>query len=156
MLDSSKRKSYSESKVVTIIGQGTVVTGEVRSKGTIRIEGTVSGRVSSDDTIVVHETGRVKADLLAGQVIIGGAVQGNVYAHERIEITAKGKLIGDIAAPRVSIAEGVLFEGKCVMKPPNEMKPPAWADGQAAPQQKPAGQAPPNQPAPTAPKPPNP
>jgi len=114
----TKRKTYSETNVVTIIGPGTAVNGEIACKGTVRIEGNVSGRISSDDTIVVLEMGRVKADLSAGQVIIGGEVEGNITARERLEISPKGKLIGDITAPRVSIAEGVLFEGLCTMDPP--------------------------------------
>ena len=117
MLD-SRRKTYSETNVVTIIGPGTAVNGDIACKGTVRIEGNVSGRISSDDTIVVLEMGRVKADLTAGQVIIGGEVEGNITARERLEISSKGKLIGDITAPRVSIAEGVLFEGLCTMDPP--------------------------------------
>jgi len=55
---------------------------------------------------------------VAGQVIVGGEVQGNVSAHDRIEVVAQAKLVGDITAPRVSIAEGVMFEGKCAMKAP--------------------------------------
>ena len=125
MLDSGKKRNYSETKVVSIIGQGTTVVGEVKSKGTIRIEGAVSGRIQSDDTVVIQETGRVKADLVAGQIVISGEVEGNVFAHERIEITANGKLVGDLTAPRVSIADGVLFEGKCTMKPPGQIRPPA-------------------------------
>ena len=124
MLDPGKKKSYSETKVVTIIGPGTTITGEIKSKGTVRIEGVVSGRVHSDDTIVVQESGQVKADLVAGQIVINGEVRGNVFAHDRLEVTAQGKLIGDITAPRVSIAEGVLFEGKCTMKPPGQATPP--------------------------------
>lgn len=120
-----KKRGYSETKVVTIIGPGTVVTGEIKSKGTIRVEGMVSGRLQSDDSIVIQETGRVKADLMAGQVVISGEVQGNVLAHERIEVTAKGKLLGDITAPRVSISEGVLFEGLCTMKAPGQTAIPA-------------------------------
>lgn len=116
MLD-PKKKPYSETKVVTIIGPGTMISGEIRSKGTVRIEGAVAGKIHSDDTIVIQESGRAKADLIAGQVIVGGEVEGNVFAHDRIEITSKGKLIGDITAPRVSIADGVIFEGKCAMKP---------------------------------------
>lgn len=124
MLDSKKRSTpYNEAKVVTIIGPGTVIVGEVKSKGTIRVEGAISGRIDSDDTIVIHETGQVQADLVAGQIIINGEVRGNVYAHDRIEITTKGKLIGDITAPRVSIAEGVVFEGKCAMKAPGDIPP---------------------------------
>ena len=120
MLDSGKRKTYSETKVVTIVGAGTFIKGEINCKGTIRVEGDVEGRILSDDTIVIHETGRVKADLTAGQVIVGGQVHGNILAHERIEVTAKGQILGDITAPRVSIAEGVLFEGHCTMKPVSE------------------------------------
>lgn len=134
MLDANKKKNYSETKVVTIIGPGTTMTGDIKSKGTVRIEGLVSGRVYSDDTIVVQESGRVKADLVAGQVVIGGEVQGNVLAHDRIEITAKAKMIGDITAPRVSIAEGVLFEGKCAMKTPGTAESPtANADAKPKP-----------------------
>ncbi|MBI3119798.1 MAG: polymer-forming cytoskeletal protein [Candidatus Hydrogenedentes bacterium] len=124
MLDARKGKNYNENKVVSIIGPGTTVSGEVNSKGTIRIEGTVTGRINSDDSIVVHESGRVKADLIAGQVIISGEVLGNVFAHDRLEITTSGKVVGDITAPRISIAEGVLFEGKCTMKPPGQAKAP--------------------------------
>jgi len=123
MLD-SKKKNYSETKVVSIIGQGTAIKGDIKSKGTVRIEGQVSGRVHCDDTIVVQETGRVKADLVAGQIIISGEVEGNVFAHDRLEINAQGKVVGDITAPRVAIAEGVLFEGNCTMKPPGQIKPP--------------------------------
>ena len=128
MLDSARKRALSETKIVTIIGPGTSVTGEIVSKGTIRIEGSVSGKVESDDSIVIQETGKVKADLIAGQVVIAGDVEGNVFAHERLEVMAKGRLIGDITAPRVSIAEGVVFEGMCTMKPPGEAKPPAAAN----------------------------
>ncbi len=117
MLD-NRRKNYSETNVVTIIGPGTAVNGDIVCKGTVRIEGNVSGKISSDDTIIVLEMGKVKADLTAGQVIIGGEVEGNVSAHERLEISSKGKLFGDIIAPRVSIAEGVIFEGLCTMDSP--------------------------------------
>ena len=120
-----KKKGYSETRVVTIIGPGTMVSGEIKCKGTVRIEGMVAGRIMSDDTIVIHETGRVKADLMAGQIIIGGEVQGNVFAQDRLEITEKGKLVGDITAPRVSIAEGVLFEGACAMRAPGQQPLPA-------------------------------
>lgn len=117
MLD-QRKKTYSESDVVTVIGTGTEITGEIKCKGTIRVEGNVSGRILSDDTIVIHETGHVKAELLAGQVIVGGTVEGNVQAQDRIEVTSKARLVGDITAPRVSIADGVLFEGRCTMKAP--------------------------------------
>ena len=117
MLD-SRKKVYADTKVVTIIGAGTTVSGDLKSKGAIRIEGAVLGKVYSDTTVDVQESGQVKAEIVAAQVIISGEVTGNVFAHERIEITPKGRLFGDITSPRVAISEGVLFEGKCVVKAP--------------------------------------
>ena len=117
MLETTKKRTFSDARVVTIIGQGTTIIGEIKAKGTIRIEGVVSGKVHSDEAIVIQETGRVKADLQAAQISINGEVEGNVFASERLEISGQGKLVGDINSPRVSIAEGVLFEGKCIMKP---------------------------------------
>lgn len=130
MLDSSKKRNYDETKVVTIIGPGTVLTGEIQCKGTVRIEGDVVGCVHSEDTVVVLETGRVKGDLIAAQIVLGGQIEGNVFAKERLEVTAKARLVGDITAPRVSIADGVLFEGRCTMKPPGQgPQPPAPTGG---------------------------
>lgn len=120
MLSGNPKRGFSDTKVVSIIGQGTTVTGEIKSTGTIRIEGNVAGKVHSDDTIVIHESGKVKADLYAGQVVISGEVQGNVYAQERLEITSTAKVLGDITSPRIAIAEGVMFEGKCTMKAPGQ------------------------------------
>ncbi len=124
MLDGGRKKG-GDTKALTIIGQGTLFSGEVQSKGTIRIEGQMKGAIHSEDTIVVQETGQVKADLVANQIVISGYVEGNVFARDRLEVTASAKLVGDITAPRISIAEGVLFEGKCTMKPPGEAAAPA-------------------------------
>jgi len=121
---SEQKRVLDENAVATIIGPGTVVKGEVHSKGTVRVEGCVEGRVECEDTIVIQESGSVQADLIAGQIIISGTVEGNTFAHERLEITNQGKVIGNITAPRISIAEGVIFEGQCTMKPPGKAAAP--------------------------------
>ncbi len=125
MLETRKSKVYNENKVVTMLGPGTFLSGELQCKGTIRIEGAVEGAVISEDSVVLLESGKIKGNVKAGQVIVSGEVLGNIHAAERIEITAKGKVIGDIAAPRISIHEGVLFEGLCSMKPAESIQSPA-------------------------------
>lgn len=127
-----RKRPLDEHNVATIIGPGTRITGDVVSKGTVRVEGEVEGRIECEDTIVVHESGQVKADLIGGQVIISGTVEGNTFAHDRLEITNQGKVIGNITAPRISIAEGVIFEGQCTMKPPGQANPPHRQDGPKA------------------------
>ena len=117
MADPRKNRTYNENKVVTILGPGTILRGNLQCAGTIRIEGTVFGDVASADSVVLLENGRVQGGVSGGQVIVGGEIVGNVSAVERIEITAKGRVVGDMVAPRISIHEGVLFEGRCTMKP---------------------------------------
>ncbi len=116
MLETRKTRVYNENKVVTILGPGTQVNGTLACTGTIRIEGQMEGVVQSEDTVVLLDSGRVKGDILAGQVIISGEVRGNIKAVDRLEITAHGKVTGDIFAPRICIHEGVFFEGRCSMK----------------------------------------
>ena len=119
-----KKRTYSENKVTTIVGAGTEITGDIRSKGTLRIEGKVKGRIQCDDSVVVMDSGVVEADIVAGQVIVSGAIQGNIFAHDRLEASNKARLIGNITSPTLSIAEGGFFEGHCIMKPAGEAKPP--------------------------------
>ncbi len=89
--------------------------GEFHAKGTVRIEGHVTGSVQCEGAIVVQESGRVKAALVADHIVISGKVKGNVLARERLEVMPKATVIGDITSPRISIAEGVVFEGQCIM-----------------------------------------
>lgn len=130
-----KRRPLDEHNVSTIIGPGTKIKGDIISKGTVRIEGEVEGRIECEDTVVIHESGNVKADIAGGQVIISGTVQGNTTAHDRLEITNQAKVIGNITAPRISIAEGVIFEGQCTMKAPGGAQTSKPVPMQPAPQQ---------------------
>ena len=84
MLETRKPKTYNENKVVTMLGPGTLLTGDVKCKGTIRIEGNVEGRVLSEDSVVLLESGKVKGDITAGQVIIGGEVYGNIRDRKSV------------------------------------------------------------------------
>ncbi len=108
---------YNENRIVTLLGPGTRVSGDVFCEGTIRVEGTVEGHVTSHDSVVVLSGAVVRGNVQAGRVIVGGQVFGNITALERIELQRGGQVLGDIAAPRVSIQEGVAFEGACVMRP---------------------------------------
>ena len=111
-------------KALTIIGPGTTIIGEIQSSGMVRIEGNVSGKIQSSDSIVVQETGKVKAELRANSIAIAGRVEGNILANERLEINTGATVVGDIMAPRIAIADGVAFEGKVSMQRPGAAQAP--------------------------------
>lgn len=123
------------SKIDTIIGPNSLIKGDLHSKGTLRVDGTIEGKVSSDSTIILGEKGVAKATLTAKQVVIGGTVHGNIVAHDRLEILSTGRVHGDVqtASARLLVAEGVIFEGRVAMGTGRKAEAEAPAKGAPAP-----------------------
>jgi cytoskeletal protein CcmA (bactofilin family) len=94
---------------------GTEFVGELRFRDTFRIDGRLRGKVVSENTLIVGETGQVDAEIDCGVVSIRGSVSGKILARQRIELLAGCKVHGTLVAPRVVIEEGAFFEGNCDM-----------------------------------------
>ena len=107
--------------MATIIGQESEFTGQIISKGTLRVDGKINGQVNAD-YIILSETASVKGDVTARGVIIGGRLEGNVAAMEGVEIKSTGKIWGEIFTDKISIAEGGVFNGKVEMKVEEALK----------------------------------
>ncbi|UCD56903.1 MAG: polymer-forming cytoskeletal protein [Candidatus Hydrogenedentota bacterium] len=104
-------------KVDTVVGAGSIVKGDMHSRGTLRVDGNVEGNISAEASVIIGAKGDVKANIIAGRVIVGGTVHGNVTARDKVEILSTGRLYGDVttAAAKFVVAEGVIFEGRCSM-----------------------------------------
>ena len=102
-------------KLETFIGANSNFTGELNVEGTLRVDGTVDGRVNAD-YVVLSETCVVKGDITARRIIVGGRVEGNLKAQESIEIKSKGKILGEVLTNAFIVAEGAIFDGKIEMK----------------------------------------
>jgi cytoskeletal protein CcmA (bactofilin family) len=95
----------------TIIGQGIVVDGEISGTDPVTIEGTVKGRITTENTVTVAADGIVEADVETPEVLVAGQVTGDVVAGERVELMADCRVVGDIKSARISIADGAAFKG---------------------------------------------
>ncbi|MCA9672131.1 MAG: polymer-forming cytoskeletal protein [Myxococcales bacterium] len=102
-------------EITTLLGKGAHFDGKLTFEGTVRIDGDFSGRIESDDILVVGEGGLVRAELHVGSVIIEGAVEGDIHAYRSVEIHAPGRVKGNIITPSLFIDRGVIFEGSCQM-----------------------------------------
>jgi cytoskeletal protein CcmA (bactofilin family) len=99
----------------TVISPGITIEGEVSSEEEIVIQGTLRGKVSARDTVVVEHGALVEADVSAACVVVSGQLTGNVSATDRIELQTGGRLIGDVKAARLTIADGASFKGNVDM-----------------------------------------
>jgi cytoskeletal protein CcmA (bactofilin family) len=100
---------------VTVIGDSVRVRGTLSGDEDLHILGRVDGRVELQRTLVVAESGIVKAEVSVKNAVISGVVVGNVHASESVEITKEGRMVGDIYAPRVIIVDGASFRGNVDM-----------------------------------------
>jgi cytoskeletal protein CcmA (bactofilin family) len=101
--------------VNTTIGAGTVLTGDVRVEGSIRVDGEFEGKVEATDTLIVGESGRVEGNATVANAMIGGRMFGNVFASGKIELQRGSQLLGDIETRGLVIEDGVVFQGNCHM-----------------------------------------
>ncbi len=98
------------------LGERTSFEGKLIFEGTVRIDGKFQGEIHTDDVVIIGETAEVNAEIDAGEIIISGTVRGNVYAKNNLELLAPAKVYGNILTPKLTIQEGVIFDGTCRME----------------------------------------
>jgi cytoskeletal protein CcmA (bactofilin family) len=104
-----------EPELVGYLYKGSRVSGQLFFQGAARIDGNVEGEIQCQGTLTIGDGAEVRARVFSQVVIIRGKVEGNVIAKEKIELVAPGRVIGNISAPRLTVTEGVVFDGDCSM-----------------------------------------
>ncbi|TDG00948.1 polymer-forming cytoskeletal protein [Paenibacillus piri] len=99
----------------TLIGEGTLFEGKIKSEASIRIEGQITGDVDCAGDVTVGEHGVVKSNINARDVILAGSVTGNVFCKGKLTIRSTGKLYGNTTAQSLIIDEGGIFQGTSKM-----------------------------------------
>jgi cytoskeletal protein CcmA (bactofilin family) len=107
-------KDLNQQEISTIIGLGFTITGELKGKAIVRIDGTVIGNVNVEGGVVLGEKGMIKGDIQTASAIIYGTVNGNVKS-QNLEIKKTGKVNGDIKTEAIEIEMGAQYNGKLEM-----------------------------------------
>ena len=112
----SLAKDIKEGTLSGFVGGGTVVTGEANFKAMMRVDGHLSGRVSSTSgTLIVGANGKVDANIEVAIAVIHGTINGDIIATQRLELGRAAKVTGNIQTPSLVIEQGAIFEGSCKM-----------------------------------------
>lgn len=112
----SMARDIKEGRLSGYVGNGTVLTGETSFQAMLRIDGHLTGRVSSENgTLIVGSSGRVDANITVASAIISGTVNGDIIATEKLELGRTAQVIGNVQTPRLVIDDGAIFEGGCTM-----------------------------------------
>ncbi|HEX3597475.1 MAG TPA: polymer-forming cytoskeletal protein [Polyangiaceae bacterium] len=95
----------------SVIGQGTVVRGNVRGDGSLEIYGRVDGDVLVTGDVTLGDQASVRGDISGARITIGGTVVGELRGSEAVLLERTAQVTGDITAPRVGIEEGARARG---------------------------------------------
>ncbi|MGH7929159.1 MAG: bactofilin family protein [Candidatus Binatia bacterium] len=104
-----------ETALVGHLYKGSRVSGQLTFQGAARIDGNIEGEIQCHGTLTIGEGAEVRAKISSQVVVIRGKVEGNVTAREKVELLAPGRVVGNIVTPRLTVAEGVMFDGDCSM-----------------------------------------
>jgi len=109
-------RDIKEGTLSGFVGGGTIVTGEANFKAMMRVDGHLSGRVtSSSGTLIVGANGKVDANIEVAVAVIHGTINGDIVATQRLELGRAAKVNGNIQTPSLIIEQGAVFEGSCKM-----------------------------------------
>ena len=97
------------------LDDGTELTGELRFRDVMRVDGRLKGRIVSDNMLIIGETGQVDAEIDCGIVSIRGKVTGQVHGRQRIELLAGCRVLATLVTPKLVIEDGAFFQGDCRM-----------------------------------------
>ncbi|MBI5272286.1 MAG: polymer-forming cytoskeletal protein [Burkholderiales bacterium] len=111
----------------SLVGEGTVVQGELRFSDGLRIDGEVQGDVVAvgdrPTLLVISENARILGKVIAGHVIINGQVMGPVESAELLEIQPKARIHGEVRYETLEMHQGATIEGELRRRTPEGAKP---------------------------------
>jgi cytoskeletal protein CcmA (bactofilin family) len=108
-------KKTDPSSAINMIGAGTVITGDIKSKGDIRVDGSLNGSIETEGKVVVGQGGIVEGDVVCKDADIAGVLKAKISVSQLLSLKSSAKLNGDIITNKLSIEPGASFTGSCSM-----------------------------------------
>jgi len=108
-------KKTETTAAVNMIGTGTIITGDIVSKGDIRVDGTLKGSVDTKGKLVLGLEGVIEGDVSCKDADISGVIKAKITVSELLSLKSTAKLNGDIITNKLSIEPGAAFSGSCSM-----------------------------------------
>lgn len=104
-----------EVSINSIIGPGSIIKGDLKINGFMRIDGDLDGNIETTGKVIVGATARVNGNITAKSItIVGGVVKGNIIAPESVTLLSSSAVIGDIQTRRFKADDDIILHGHCI------------------------------------------
>ena len=101
--------------LTAFIDQGSEFEGKLSFRDTVRIDGTFTGEITSENTLIIGESGKIHATIKSVCVMVSGLVDGDVHASSQIVLHKSAVVNGDLTAPTIVMEEGAQLNGSVKM-----------------------------------------
>lgn len=98
---------------LNIIAAGTSIEGNIVTKTSCRIDGTVRGKLVCAAKVIIGTTGSLDGEIQCDNIEIEGNVKANIVAKDIISLRATAVLNGNIISSKLAIEPGANFNGNC-------------------------------------------
>lgn len=104
-----------------VLNSDVSVVGILRFTDDLLVDGSVEGEITSDGELTVGANAIITAGeknkiaVRTKSAIIHGRVTGDIVVSDRVELASTAELVGDVTAAKISIQEGAVFIGHCMV-----------------------------------------
>lgn len=98
----------------TYLDAGSVLTGELRFAGNVRLEGRVEGQIHAGQAVIVGEHAEIDASIEADTLEVYGTVVGDIRVARRTVLHKSARVEGEIQTAGIVVEEGARFKG-CIL-----------------------------------------
>jgi cytoskeletal protein CcmA (bactofilin family) len=97
--------------LTAFIDQGSEFEGKLSFRDTVRIDGRFRGEISSENTLIIGESGEIEATIRSNTVAISGTVEGDVHAARKVVLHKTARVTGNVTSPSLVVEEGAVING---------------------------------------------
>tara|TARA_Y100001934_G_C12181481_1_gene691759 strand:- start:376 stop:789 length:414 start_codon:yes stop_codon:yes gene_type:complete len=108
-------KNTDTNTAINMIGSGTTITGDIVSKGDIRVDGVLKGSINTQGKVVLGQEGTIEGDVVCINADVSGTINAKITVSQLLSLKSSANLNGDIVTNKLSIEPGATFTGSCSM-----------------------------------------
>lgn len=109
------KNNETEPAAINLISNGTEISGDIKSGGDIRIDGSLTGNLNTKGKVVIGVTGKVNGEVICKNSEVSGCIEGKISVSQLLILKASSRILGDITTVKLSIEPGAKFSGNCKM-----------------------------------------
>lgn len=98
----------------TYIDHGCEMTGTLRFRENVRIDGHIEGEIHAEKIVIVGEEAIVRAQIHAADVVVHGTVEGDIFASGETTLHKSAAVTGELQTGGIVVERGARLKG-CIL-----------------------------------------